>query len=93
MTKKLTVLSAGTKKAQALIEAYNESNVYSIYGVPECTLTPARVREERRRWALCTRGKGWLYRVISVTRTTYTSMWQTPAGFRVETGRGSYLIV
>lgn len=87
----MKTIKAQSKAGQRFINAYNRSKVASIY---ECYCNPstAKTRAEYLCREQMRRENGHGYKVTGYNCMTFTAMWTTPEGLRVETAASSYIV-
>lgn len=87
----MKTINKNTKAGKLFINAYNLSKVVSIY---ECYCNPSTAKTSAE--YLCReqmrREKGHGYKVTGYNCMTFTAMWTTPKGLRVETAASSYIV-
>ena len=87
----MKTLNNNTKKAQAFINAYNRSNIYSLnqaYGKPSTEKT----RADYNCSMMMQNEGGHDYRIISYNTFQFTAAWSVGNSLRIETACNSFVI-
>lgn len=87
----MKTLNNNTKKAQAYINAYNRSDIYSLnqaYGKPSA----AKTRADYNCRIMMENESGHGYRIIEHSRNFFTVAWIAGDALRVETATNSFII-
>lgn len=88
----MKLIGSNSKKGGAWIRAWENSNMHDVYDAYKKP-SDAKIGADRLCQDLCRKECGWAYRIICANNFTFTAMWRTSAGWRVETSTGAYLIV
>lgn len=87
----MKILNNNTKKAQAYINAYNRSDIYSINQVYRRPNTEKTIADYSRRMMMQEEG-GHGYKIISHTHNFFTVAWIAGNALRIETAYDSFVI-
>lgn len=87
----MKTINANTIKGNALIEAYNRTNYFTLrqcYG--RCSWEKERAEADCLKWMREENGHG--FRILSFNTFQFSCGWMTAEGLRVETACNSYLV-
>lgn len=87
----MNILKSTTKKAQAFINAYENSNIHSLRECYE-NFSNSKYIAYKNCIILMRLNNGHDFRILSYNTFQFTCGWKTQDGYRIETRDNSYLI-